>query len=125
MTAARSSPSRLDPRRAAVLGLAIAVAASAILLLSLDSHLTFIADDWMLLVKRQGWGAPYFLYPFRGNIVLAPGLVYKVLRAIFGMGSALPYYVAAIGTFLASARRFCSPTCAAGSVTGSLFWRRS
>ena len=83
--------------------LAIAAVASAVLLISIDSHLTFIADDWMLLVKRQGWGAAYFLKPFHGNIVVAPALVYKIMRAIFGMGSATPYYVAAILTFVGSA----------------------
>lgn len=93
----------LTRRKVPILVLAIAVVASAVLLISIDSHLTFIADDWMLLVKRQGWGASYFLKPFHGNIVVAPALVYKVMREIFGMGSATPYYVAAILTFVASA----------------------
>lgn len=84
----------------AVLG--VAAVAAFIWILSLDSHLTFIADDWMLLVKRQGWGAAYFLKPFHGNIVVAPALVYKLMRAVFGMGSATPYYAAAVATFVAS-----------------------
>ncbi|MDX6595140.1 MAG: hypothetical protein QOI72_522, partial [Solirubrobacterales bacterium] len=93
----------LGGNRAPLLVLAIAVLASGVLLLALDSQLTFIADDWMLLVKRQGWGASYFLQPFHGNIVVALALVYKVMREFFGMGSATPYYVAAIAAFIASA----------------------
>ncbi len=96
-------PFSLDSRLAALLALAVAVAVSGVWLFSLDSQLTFIADDWMLLVKRQGWGASYFLKPFHGNIVVAPALVYKLMREIFGMGSATPYYVAAILSFLSSA----------------------
>jgi len=89
--------------KAPILVLAIAVVVSAVLLISIDSHLTFITDDWVLLVKRQGWGAPYFLKPFHGNILVAPALVYKLIREIFGMGSATPYYVVAILTFVTSA----------------------
>lgn len=83
--------------------LAIAVAATGIILLRLDSQLTFVADDWMLLVKRHGWSADYFLHPFHGNIVAAPGLVYKLMLTIFGMSSATPYYAVAIACFLAGA----------------------
>lgn len=82
--------------------LGVAAAASLVWILSLDSNLTFIADDWMLLVKRQGWGASYFLKPFHGNIVVGPAFVYKLMREVFGMGSATPYYAAAIATFVAS-----------------------
>ncbi len=99
----RRSPFDLlsDPR-APLLALALAVAASAIWLIGLDSHLTFIADDWILLVKRWGSGAAVFLYPFHGSIVLAPAILYRLMRAIFGMGSALPYYVLSVSVFLAS-----------------------
>jgi hypothetical protein len=83
--------------------LGVAVVAAGVKLLSLDSQLTFIADDWMLLVKRHGWSVDYFLHPFNGNVVAAPGLVYKLIREVFGMGSATPYYAAAIACFLASA----------------------
>jgi hypothetical protein len=83
--------------------LAIAVFAAGVMLIRLDSQLTFIADDWMLLVKRHGWGADYFLDPFNGNIVAAPAVAYKLMLTIFGMGSATPYYVVAILCFLASA----------------------
>lgn len=93
----------LTPRRLPIVGLAIAVVASGILLISYDSQLTFIADDWMLLVKRHGWSADYFLHPFHGSIVAGPAVTYKLLQEAFGMGSATPYYCVAIAAFLASA----------------------
>jgi hypothetical protein len=88
--------------RLALLALGAAALLSAFLLLRLDSQLTFVADDWMLLVKRHGWSADYFLHPFHGSIVLGPGIVYKFLQETVGMGSATPYYCAAIGTFVLS-----------------------
>ncbi|HWB69342.1 MAG TPA: hypothetical protein VG518_05145 [Solirubrobacterales bacterium] len=98
----RSQARELGSRRAAVVLLAAGVIAAGALLLALDSHLTFIADDWMLLVKRRGWTADYFLHPFHGNIVLAPAALYKLMRELFGTASALPYYVLAVLVFLAS-----------------------
>jgi hypothetical protein len=94
---------RVSERRAALVCLGVATIASAVWLLSLDSHLTFIADDWELLVKRQGWGPDYFLDPYHENIVVGPALLYKLLLTVFGMGSALPFYCVSIGLFLASA----------------------
>ncbi|HEX2096693.1 MAG TPA: hypothetical protein VHF50_04930 [Solirubrobacterales bacterium] len=93
----------IAPSRLPALLLAAATLASGAWLISLDSQLTFIADDWMLLVKRQGWTLDYFLHPFHGNIVAAPGLVYRLLLEVFGMDSATPFYCVAIATFLASA----------------------
>ncbi|HEX5610177.1 MAG TPA: hypothetical protein VFX45_08810 [Solirubrobacterales bacterium] len=93
----------LTPRGLPIVALALAVVVSGILLISYDSQLTFIADDWMLLVKRHGWSADYFLHPFHGNVVIGPAFVYKLLQETFGMGSATPYYCVAIATFLASA----------------------
>jgi hypothetical protein len=83
--------------------LGIAVAAAAIWLLSLDSHLTFVADDWELLVKRQGWNPAVFLDPFHENIVVGPAVVYRLLLTVFGMGSVVPFFVVSIGLFLTSA----------------------
>lgn len=86
-----------------VLLLGAAVALSAFLLLRLDSQLTFIADDWELLVVRQGWSPDVFLQPFNENIVVGPALVFKLLQSVFGIGSALPFYVVSIALFLTSA----------------------
>jgi hypothetical protein len=69
----------------------------------MDSHLTFIADDWELLVGRQGWGPTALLDPFNGNIVLGPALVYKLLQTSLGMDSALPFYAVSISLSIVSA----------------------
>ncbi len=89
--------------RAALAVLALGMVASGALLLALDAKLTFIADDWELLVAREGWAPDVFLAPFHENIVLGPAVVFKLLLATFGMGSALPFYVASLSLFLLSA----------------------
>jgi hypothetical protein len=88
--------------RLPLLALGVAVVASMVWLLRLDSQLTFIADDWMLLVKRNQWSLDYFFHPFHGSIVAGPGVVYKVLQETVGMGSATPYYAVSVGTFALS-----------------------
>lgn len=94
---------KVGERRAALVCLGIATLASAIWLFSLDSQLTFVSDDWELLVTRHGWGPDYFLDPYHENIVIGPAVLYKLLLTIFGMGSALPYYCVSLGLFLTSA----------------------
>lgn len=79
------------------------VVAAGVLLLVYVTQLTFVADDWALLVVRDGWGASYFLDPYNEHILIGPAVVFKVLLEIFGMDSATPFFVAAIATFLASA----------------------
>ena len=83
----------------AILVLAVAVGSSAALILALGSHLTFFREDWELLVGRQGWNADSLLSPFLEHIVLAPALIYKVLVALFGIDSALPFRAASIAVF--------------------------
>lgn len=86
-----------------IICLAVAVACSATVVLALDSRLTFVSDDWELLLNRRGSGVGEFFDPFNENIVLAPVAIYKLLLATFGMSSALPFYVVAISLFLLSA----------------------
>jgi hypothetical protein len=94
--------SKLPAKQGAVLCcLAVAIAASAALLLGMDSHLTFIADDWELLVGRRGSGPDAFLAPFNGNIVLGPALIYRLLQTWFGIDSALPFYAFSVPLSLA------------------------
>jgi hypothetical protein len=83
--------------------LGVAVVASAVLLLGLNSQLTFFADDWELLVARDGLSVATVFEPFHENIMVGPALVYKLLQGIFGMSSAMPFYVVSISLFLASA----------------------
>ncbi len=78
-------------------------ALSAGFLLALTSHLSFIGDDWNLLVVRRGWNPDVFLDPISENIVLGSAVVYRILESIFGISSALPYYVVSTATFVLSA----------------------
>ena len=90
-------------RRIALACLAVAGIASAIVILGLDGRLTFYADDWVLLVKRQGSGVDYFLHPFHEQLVIGPAIVFKLIQATFGMDSAQPFYVVSISFFVFSA----------------------
>jgi hypothetical protein len=90
-------------QRAPIGLLVVAMAASGALLLSLASNLIFIGDGWELLAGRPDWTAGTFLRPFNEHPIMLLALVYKVLLALFGMESALPFYVVSISLFLLSA----------------------
>ncbi len=72
-------------------------AASAILIVALGTRLSFFNDDWRLLFQRPGveshGGLDTVLAPHNGNMVALFALLYKVLTAIFGLGSQLPFRV--------------------------------
>ncbi|HEX6602007.1 MAG TPA: hypothetical protein VF030_05145 [Solirubrobacterales bacterium] len=80
-----------------------ALAASAALLFSYVSRLSFIGDEWQLMISRPDWDAGAFLEPFNENLVVGIVVVYKTGLALFGMDSALPFYVVSILLFLLSA----------------------
>lgn len=83
--------------------LAMLVAASGFLLLLWGSKLTFLLDDWEVLVYRPGVTAHTVLDPHGENIAVGLVLVYKALLALFGMSSAFPFRVVSTGAFLVSA----------------------
>ena len=91
----------LNPRNARIL-LCVGLAASGVLLVAWQSHLTFLVDDWDLLLFRRGLNAHALLDPHSRHLILGPTLVYKAIQATFGMDSNTPYGVAATATFLAS-----------------------
>jgi hypothetical protein len=99
MRRAEAALDRLDPR---VL-LAVAVAASGVLLLVLLSHLTFFGDDWDPLLYRRGFNFDVLLRPHGEHILLGPTLIYKGIQATIGMEKLLPYAVVSTASFLASA----------------------
>jgi hypothetical protein len=94
--------SELVPGPVAV-GLAAAVACSGAVLLALQADLTFIFDEWEFLLYRRGTAAEVFLDPHNEHIVLAPVTAYKVLLALFGMDSPLPFQLLSNLVFLLSA----------------------
>jgi hypothetical protein len=86
--------------RTPILLLAVAVAASGALILNYDRHLTFSSDDWRMMTSRPGWGPDALLKPFNEHLILVPTVIFKALVEVFGMGSALPFFVVSIGLFL-------------------------
>lgn len=68
---------------------------SAALLVVLGTRLTFFNDDWYMILQRPGLeshgGLDTLLAPHNGNMVVLFALIYKVLLAVFGMGSQLPF----------------------------------
>jgi uncharacterized membrane protein len=92
----------LSPRNARIL-LGLGMAASGALLLAWQSHLTFLIDDWDLLLSRRGFNAHALFNPHaEHHLIVGPTLVYKAIQATIGMDSIVPYAAAAIVCFLAS-----------------------
>ena len=91
----------LTARNARIL-LGLAMAASGALLLVWQSHLTFLVDDWDLLLSRRGFNAHALFDPHANHLIVGPTLIYKAIQATFGMDSIVPYAAAAIVCFLAS-----------------------
>ena len=63
------------------------------LLLALDSHLTFFQDTWEFLINRRSFSVDSLLKPHNEHIVLIPVLIQQLLLVLFGMTSAAPEYV--------------------------------
>jgi hypothetical protein len=89
---------RFDPRAA----LAVALAASGVLLLVWMSHLTFFGDEWDPLLYRRGFSLDVLLRPHAEHILLGPTLIYKGIQGTIGMESLLPYAVVSTLSFLGS-----------------------
>jgi hypothetical protein len=96
-----SSRELLNPRTARLL-LCLALAASGALLIVWQAHLTFLIDDWDLLILRPGFNAHVLLDPHAHHLILGPVLEYKAIQETFGMDSNLPYGAAGTVSFLAS-----------------------
>jgi hypothetical protein len=91
----------LTARNARIL-LGLAMAASGALLLVWQSHLTFLVDDWDLLLSRRGFNAHALFDPHENHLIVGPTLIYRAIQTTFGMDSIVPYAAAAIVCFLAS-----------------------
>jgi hypothetical protein len=82
--------------------LGVAMAISGVLLIVWQSHLTFVADDWDLLIQRRGLSPDVFLDPHARHIIITPAAIYKAIEATLGMDSLTPYAAVATGGFLAT-----------------------
>jgi hypothetical protein len=70
--------------------LALAMVLSVWLGLSLNSVMTFFADEWDPLLSRSGWGLDQIFAPFNGHPTMIPMVIYKTVQEVFGMDSARP-----------------------------------
>ncbi len=70
--------------------LALAMVLSVWLGLSLNSVMTFYADEWDPLLSRSGWGLDQIFAPFNGHPTMIPMAIYKTVQEVFGMDSARP-----------------------------------
>jgi hypothetical protein len=91
----------LNPRNARIL-LGLAVAGSAAVLIAWQSQITFLIDDWDLLLHRRGFDAHDLFDPHARHLIVGPALIYKGIQATIGMESRLPYGIVSIAGFLAS-----------------------
>ena len=73
--------------------LAVAMVISTWLVLSLNSGLTFINDEWDPLINRPGWGIDQIFAEFNGHPTMIPMVIYKTVQEIFGMDSTRPFQV--------------------------------
>jgi len=101
---ARRAPERRnEPPLATLISLGVVAAGWAAYLLILQSHFTFMGDDWEFLLQRRGFSAAVFLNPHNDHIALAPVAIYKALLALFGMTSAFPFEVLSTLVYVLSA----------------------
>lgn len=98
MRRAEAALDRIDPRAA----LAVALAASGIMLLVWLSHLTFFGDEWDPLLFRRGLNLDVLLRPHAEHILLGPTVIYKGIQATIGMEKLFPYAVVSTVSSLAS-----------------------
>jgi hypothetical protein len=95
---AEAALAQIDPRPL----FALAAIASGLLLIALQSRLSFTADEWDYLLNRRGFNLDVLLTPHVDHIVLGPVAVYKAIQSTIGMEKLFPYALVSTPVFLAS-----------------------
>ncbi len=90
-------------RNPVTLLLAGAMLVSGLLLVELGSRLSFLLDDWVFIVYRRGFTLDSFMQPDNEHFVAGPVAIWKLLIALFGIGSTLPYRIVSTAMFLLGA----------------------
>lgn len=80
-----------------------AMAAAAVWIVTLGSKLTFLLDDWGYIVLRRGDDFENWVRPDNEHFVAAPVTIWKLLIAVFGIDSMLPYKLVSTALFLLGA----------------------
>lgn len=72
--------------------LAVAVVVGGCLIVGWEArHSTFTADDWSWVLARRGWTAQAILSPHNEHLAALPIVAFKLLLAVFGLSSYLPF----------------------------------
>ena len=87
----RFAASEVDLRRFARVGIVIAVVASGLLIYHLNRGSSFSPDDWIWITTRRGNSLHTFLAPYNGHLSLVPLAIYRLMFAVVGIGSFVPY----------------------------------
>jgi hypothetical protein len=77
-----------------------AMALAAAYIVVLGSKLSFLLDDWGYIVLRRGNDFENWVRPDNEHFVAAPVTIWKLLIAIFGIDSMLPYKLVSTALFL-------------------------
>jgi hypothetical protein len=95
---------RHEPRIGAATALwAVAAIGAGAYIVVLGSKLSFLLDDWTYILDRRGFDLDTFLQPFNEHLVAADVAIWKLLVALFGIGSTLPYRLVSTAMLLLSA----------------------
>jgi hypothetical protein len=81
----------VDLERFARPALVIAVLVSGLLIYHFTRGSSFSADEWTWIDTRRGNSANTFLAPYNGHLSLVPIAIYRLMFAVFGLGSFAPY----------------------------------
>jgi hypothetical protein len=92
----------LNRRSPATLIFAGAVALSTIFLFVWLSKVTFWRDEWGFILDRRGSDLDTYLTPFVEQLLALAVALYKVLIAVFGIGSPLPFQIAHVIVLMAT-----------------------
>ena len=105
----------MRPDRAAIVAILIILIGSLIVAWE-ARHSTFTGDDWAFILQRRGTSAGVFLRPHNEHLSAIPILIYKLLLAVFGAGSYVPFMAVLLVTHFivcillyAVARRYLGP----------------
>ncbi|HVD38458.1 MAG TPA: hypothetical protein VNC15_06470 [Solirubrobacterales bacterium] len=78
-----------------------AMAAAAAYIVVLGQKLSFLLDDWGYIVLRRGSDFENWVRPDNEHFVAGPVTIWKLLIAVFGIDSMLPFKIASTALFLA------------------------
>jgi hypothetical protein len=95
MTTRAAIPGSVNLRRGAVwAALALLLLAGAVLVLYVGRKTSFYFDEWDFVQGRRAWNADTLLSPHNEHLSLLPVLLYKLIFAVGGIASYVPFRVA-------------------------------